>query len=199
MGFELHLVVASGSPIPTRYRFMNKVKLIVKTESANLWWGIHGFCEKAGWEDLSIFHDDKKIGAFCLNTKQYLRSGVEDLRDDPGNKKFVEAADNYLADQQIHYWFYYYDEHDDNFYEVPYDAPRNDKNEKPRYLDLWHPDESIDISTIQSAVKHFAQKFLKIDEADIEIEPGEDFNQSLQSYREHVSRSELKGKVPGGQ
>jgi hypothetical protein len=73
---------------------MNKVKLIVKTESANLWWGIYGFCEKIGWEDLKIFNDKgEKIGAFCLNAKQYLREGLDDLRSNPDENNFIQAID----------------------------------------------------------------------------------------------------------
>lgn len=115
--------------------FMNKMKLIVKTGSANLWWGIYGFCEKTGWEDLDIFNDkEEKIGAFCLNTKRYLRSGVEDLRTDPGELEFVQAIDKYLEDNRIHYWYYYNDSSCENFYEVLYSAPLNEKGENP---DIW--------------------------------------------------------------
>jgi hypothetical protein len=166
---------------------VEKLKLVVKTESKNVWWGIYGFCEKTGWEDLNIFNDrGEKIAAFCLNGKRYLRNGVADLRNNPGEENFVQAIDNYIADDKIHYWFYYNDEYCEEFYEVGYDAPRNDLNEKPRYMDLWHPDETIDISTIRSAVKNFAKVFLNAEVTDIEIEPGDTFADALHAYKEYM-------------
>lgn len=46
---------------------MDRVRLIVRTESLNVWWGIHGFCEKTGWEDINIFNDKgEKIGVLKL-------------------------------------------------------------------------------------------------------------------------------------
>jgi hypothetical protein len=176
---------------------MDRVRLIVRTESANLWWGIYGFCEKTGWEDLNIFNDrDEKVGAFCLNAKRYLRKGVEDLRTEPSEDSFVRAIDKYLADNKIHYWYYYNDDSfDENFFEVPYEAPRNQKGEKPRYLDIWHPNESIDISTIQSAVKDFAGTFLKLDNVNIQIEEGEGLEGSLKSYKEHLKHFGPDGQI----
>jgi hypothetical protein len=176
--------------------FMDRLRLIVKSESANVWWGIYGFCEKTGWEDLNIFNDkDEKIGAFCLNAKRYLRQGVEDLRDDPNEHNFVHAIDKYLEDNRIHYWYYYNDSFDENFFEVAYEAPRNQKGEKPRYLDIWHPDESIDISTIQSATNDFASTFLKLDNVDIQIEEGEGLEESLKSYKEHLKHFGPNGQI----
>jgi hypothetical protein len=162
------------------------VKLTIKPESLNLWWGIYGFCEKTGWEDLNIFNDkDEKIAAFCLNTKKYLSHALVDLRNEPEEKEFVQAVNNYLTDNKILYWFYY-NQPGDNFFEVPYDAPRNDKSEKPRCLDLWHPDETIDRSTIHSAVENFAETFLKLAKVDIEIEEVTEPEELLESYEKHV-------------
>jgi hypothetical protein len=165
---------------------MNKLKLIVRPESANLWWGIYGFCEKTGWEDLNIFNSrEEKIGQFCLNTKSYLREGVEDLRNNLSEAKFVQTVDNYLADNKIHYWFYYNEPFDENFYEVPYQAPTNERGEKPRFMDIWHSDESIDISTIHSAVTDFATTFLKLNNIEIEIIEGGSLDESFESFKEH--------------
>lgn len=175
---------------------MEKVKLIVKTETASLWWGIYGFCEKTGWEDVNIFNDrDEKVGAFCLNGKRYLRNTVENLRSDPADANFALAVDNYLADDKIHYWYYYNDAFDEDFFEVAYDAPRNEKGEKPRYLDIWHPHESIDLSTIEHAVKDFAGRFLKLSNIDIQIEEGEGFEESLKSYQEHIKHFGPDGQI----
>jgi hypothetical protein len=165
---------------------METTKLIVKTESANLWWGIYGICDNIGWEDLRIYNDKgKKIASLCLNTKIYLGNGMEDLKNDPNEAEFVQAIEDYLKDDKIHYWFYYNNEFDEDNYQVSYDAPRNEKGEKPRFMDIWHHHESIDLSTIKSAVENFAHQFLKLDNVEIEIEE-EPFENSLKDYKKHM-------------
>ena len=165
---------------------MIRNKIIVRPESANLWWGIYGFCEKTGWEDLNLFdEDEKQIGGVCLNGKGYLRARLDDLKNDPEGKEFAEAIEKYLADIKCHYWYYYDDKNDEDFYEVPYSAPRNSKGVKPRFMDIWHPDEGIGLSTIESAVKTWAKQHLQIEDCEIEIENGESFEESLKSYKEN--------------
>jgi len=164
---------------------MKKNKIIVRPESANLWWGIYGFCEKNGWEDLNLFNEnDKRIGGVCLNGKGYLRAGLDDLKNDPEEKEFVVAIEKYLADNKCHYWYYYDDKDDEDFYEVPYLAPKNKKGVKPRFMDIWHPDEGIGISTINSAIEVWAKEHLGIEGCDIEIQNEESFEDSLKSFKE---------------
>ena len=165
---------------------MKKNKIIVRPESANLWWGIYGFCEKIGWEDLNLFYkNDERIGKVCLNSKNYLRAGLDDLKNDPEEKEFVDTIEKYLVDNKCHYWYYYDDKDDKDFYEVPYFAPQNDKGVKPRFMDIWHPDDRIGISTIETGVKAFAKKHLRIDDCEIEIQNGESFEESLRSFKEN--------------
>ena len=161
------------------------MKLIVKPTSSNLWWGIYGLTEKIGWEDLSIFYKSgQRIGGVCLNTKQYLRAGLDDLREEPEEAGFVKAVESYLKDDQIHYWYYYDKRESKDFYEVPYKAPKNSEGVKPRFLDIWHPHEAIGISTIKSAVKEFAKKFLEINDCHIQIENIEEFEESIKTFEE---------------
>lgn len=137
------------------------MKLIVKPTSSSLWWGIYGLAEKCGWEDMTIFYEDgKRIGKVCLNTKGYLRSHLDDLKADPEEKEFANAIEEYLNDHQIHYWYYYDKRGAEDFYEVSYeDIPKNEEGVKPRFFDIWHPDENIGISTIKTAVKEFGKNF----------------------------------------
>lgn len=166
---------------------MEKVKIIVQPESANLWWGIYGFCEKIGWEDLNIFYENgERIGSVCLNTKGYLKACLEDLKDDPDDAEFAEAIEAYLADTKCHYWYFYDNKDDEDFYEVPYLAPRNDQGVKPRFMDIWHPDEGIGISTIETAIKTWATKHLEIEACEIEIQNIESFEDSLDSFKENL-------------
>ena len=165
---------------------MNKNKIIVRPESANLWWGIYGFCGKTGWEDLNLFYDNnERIGGVCLNGKAYLRAELDELKNNPEEKEFVEAIENYLVDNECHYWYYYDNKDDEDFYEVPYVAPRNSKGVKPRFMDIWHPDEGIGLSTIDSAVKTWAKQHLQIEDCEIKIENEEPLEESLKSFKEN--------------
>jgi hypothetical protein len=165
---------------------MDKQKIIVRPESSNLWWGIYGFCEEVGWEDLNLFYENnERIGGVCLNTKAYLRDALQYLREDPEEKEFIEAIESYLMDSQCHYWYYYDDKNDADFYEVTYNAPQNKQGIKPRFTDIWHPDEGIRLSTIKSAVSTFALDHLEIANCQVEIQNGESLEEALNSFDEH--------------
>jgi hypothetical protein len=165
---------------------MEKRKIIVRPQSSTLWWGIYGLCEEVGWEDLSLFYENgEKIGKVCLNTKGYLRAGLEDLREDPEEKEFVKAIESYLTDDKCHYWYYYDDKNDADFYEVTYNAPQNNQGIKPRFTDIWHPDEGIRLSTIKSGVSAFALKHLEIANCQVGIQNGESLEEALKSFEEH--------------
>jgi len=64
-------------------------------------------------------------------------------------------------------------------------APKNDKGVKPSFIEIWHPDEGIGISTIETGVKAFAKKHLGIEDCDIEIQNEESFEESLKSFKEN--------------
>lgn len=165
---------------------MEKTKIIVRPESGNLWWGIYGICEKVGWEDLNLFYEnEERIGGVCLNGKDYLRDGIEQLLEDPEEQDYVEAIEKYLNDNKCYYWYFYDDEHDEDFYEVPYTAPKNEKGIKPRFLDIWHPDERIGLSTIDSGVKAFAKEHLGLEYCEIKIQNVESYEDSLKSFKEN--------------
>lgn len=166
---------------------MSFEKIIVRPTSSNFWWGVYGFSYLVGWEDLRLMTSEgEQICKICLNSKVYLRNGLIDLKKDPEESQFVEAIENYLADDKCHYWYYYNHTSDDNFYEVAYYAPTNERGEKPRFTDVWHPDESISISTIKSAVKDFIIKHFEIENCDVEIEDDADgIEKSYQSFVEY--------------
>lgn len=173
---------------------MKNNKIIVRTESSNLWWGIYGFCDKTGWEDLNLFDENNElIGGVCLNAKSYLQTEMESLRDDIEEKKYVEAIENYLEDNTCHYW-YYYNNHNEEVPEVPYTAPLNAKGAKPRFIDIWHPDKGIGISTIKTGVKAFAKRHLGIENCKVEVKCGETFEESIKSFRQN---EEMQGRSTG--
>lgn len=55
----------------------------------------------------------------------------------------------------------------------------------PRFMDIWHPDEDIGLSTIESAVKIWAKKHLTLENCEIEIQNVEPFEDSFKSFKEH--------------
>lgn len=164
---------------------MKDRKIIVKTESSNLWWGIYGFCDKTGWEDLNLFNDnDELIVRVCLIAKTYLQTEFENLKNSTEEKEYVEAISNYLKDDKCHYW-YYYDTHHEGVAEVACNAPINAKGIKPRFIDIMHPDRGIGLSTIETGVKAFAKKHLGIENCKVEVLCGETFEASLKSFKEN--------------
>lgn len=160
-------------------------KIIVRPESENLWWGVYGFCEKTGWEDLNLFDENEElIGRVCLNSKSYLRAEVDNLKNIHEEKEFVEAIEKYLADNKCHYW-YYYNENDEGSHEISYLAPENNKGLKPIFMDIWHLDERIGISTINSAIKTWAKKHLGIKDCDVKIHNEDSVEHSLKTFIEN--------------
>jgi len=168
---------------------MSQQKIIVKTESSNLWWGVYGFTEKVGWEDIELFYESgERIGYVCLNAKSYLRHSLDRLKNELDEKDFYEALQCYLTDYKCHYWFYYDKKKDEHFFEVPYEAPRNEEGTKPCLIDIWHPDESIDIETIESAISEFGSKFLKIQDCLVEVIHDVSLEEALVSFKENEER-----------
>jgi len=168
---------------------MMKYKIIAKTNSYNLWWGIFDLCEKVGWEDLSLFNEkDEKLAAFCLCSKGYLLHAKETLTNDPEEKEFVEDIERFLKTDSVHFQYWYESKDDKYFYEVPHDAPKNIDGIKPSYIEVWHTDEGIDLETIKDAVAAFCRKFLHFDNhIDIMIEENVSFEEALESFKEHLS------------
>lgn len=178
---------------------MAQQKIIVKTESSDLWWGIHGLTEKAGWEDLELFYaSGERIGFVCLNTKKYLRYSLDSFKIqndiDADEIEFYNTLQNYLEGNECHYWFYYDQKDDEYFFEVPYEAPRNKEGIKPSWMDIWHPDEGIGIQTIERAVAEFAGKFLEIEDCLVEVVHDVSLEESIASFKK--SEELFGGRAP---
>lgn len=165
---------------------MSNREVIVKPESSNLWWGIYGFCEKVGWEDLTLsYSTGESIGKVCLNGKSYLRLGLAELLNDENEKEFVEAVRVYLAGNECHFWYYYRLQDDKDSNEISYKAPRNELGLKPHLTDIWHKDEHIGLSTIKSGVSEFMRQHVGNDNYDVVIRNVESWEDSLKSFQEH--------------
>lgn len=168
---------------------MNTQKIIVETISADLWWGIYGLDVKTGWEDITLFDESgEKIGWLCLCTKSYLRYVLEDLIDDEREREFTDVIKRHLSGNVCNYWFCYDEIGNDDFFEVSFDAPKNEKEIKPSYIEIFHPDEGIDIETIKSAVSTFAKDFLKIENCMVEVICDVSIEESIKSFKENQKR-----------
>lgn len=80
------------------------------------------------------------------------------LRDDPLNKEFVDKIDAFLQGDEIDYLIYYDNPEDDDFYEAPFDATKNDMRIKFFYIELLYPSDGIDEKALMKRVIHFCKK-----------------------------------------
>jgi hypothetical protein len=158
-------------------------KIVVRTTSADLWWGIYQITSNTGWEDLYLLDENgKNLAWFCLETKSHLWASLQAEKDDLDSLDFTNAVKSYLKCNKIHYWFTYDDKNSDNFHEVDFDAPKNCDGIKPNYIEIWHPDDSISLKTIIEAVENFAQVFLKLINCEVEIEDIPTLEASIESF-----------------
>jgi len=162
------------------------MKIITKNTSLNFWWGYYGLTEKIAWEDIRLFYETgEEIDMVCLNTKQYFRENIKELKEEEDCLELITAIENHLNDDKQNYWYYYDEKEDSDFKEVPYDAPINEKGIKPRSIEIWHTDEVLKLSTIKSAIEEFARQFLKIDKCQVLVEDIVSYEEAVESYMEN--------------
>jgi hypothetical protein len=184
-------------------------KIIVRYSSYNIWWGHYDLCEKQGWEDLVLMNENKEPFAWpCLCTRDYLKGGLEidlfeDEEEDPYEPDEVDLmykadVERYMADNTIHYWYLYKEKDDPSFGEVEHEAPRNDQGFKPSYIEIWHPDDGIDVSTIISAVTDYAKVHLGEADYIVELEDFVPFEEALASFQDRVDLSTVEMNYSDG-
>ncbi len=156
---------------------MKKNKIIVRLEP-HFWWGVYDFCKEPASIGLNLFFEnDERIGLVSVHGKRYFSELFDHLIDSPEGKDvyiklgeiFWDKIDKYIFGDIHYFWYEYQDKDDKSFYEVPYMAPKNDKGVKPSQVEIWHPDQRIGLSTIQSSVKFWAKEHLQIEDCEIEI------------------------------
>jgi hypothetical protein len=160
--------------------------------------GIYGLSPLTGWEDILLFDhaeaSGEELGYTCICTKAYLGNGMEDLEDDPDEAEFVEQIKEYLNDNTIHYHYCFDNPSSNDFFELPYNnLPLNELGVKPRYVEMWHPNEGIDLQVIDECVREFCLRFLDTKVIHVHHIDPVSIDKAVQTYDEH--RRRFSGKV----
>jgi hypothetical protein len=179
---------------------MNENVVYIEVRHLDYWWGIYRLTKKTEWEDIIIYVKSgnrfNKIVGFCVCTKEYFRDSLEELEHDPDQKDFVNKIQEFLENHNIKYHFYYDNPNDEDFYEVPFEAQRNDRNIKPRSIELWYPSEGIDKETIDDCVKIFLKEFLDMNVERVEYKDTVCVEEAIKQYTNAMEQwQQSKGMV----
>lgn len=169
---------------------MKKMNIYVDVRHLNFWWGIYGFCNNTSWEDMVIYRKwgrgYRKLAWTCICTKTYFENGLDDLKNDPDEKEFVEKIIEFLDSGQIRYHFYYDKPNDTDFYEVPYEAQRNENNFKPCSIETWYPSNGVDKEVLNNCARNFCEKFLGLEVDSVDFKEVVSFEKARNSYLEDM-------------
>lgn len=166
------------------------MNIYIDVRHLDFWWGYYGFCNNTSWEDMILYRkwgkSYRKLAWTCICTKPYFESGLEDLRDDPDENEFVEKIVEFLESKKISYHYYYDKPDDTDFYEVQYEAQRNENNIKPRSIETWYPSNGVDKNVLDICARSFCKQFLDIQVDRVEFKEVISFEDALNSYIEHL-------------
>lgn len=141
-------------------------QIYVSIESMNYWWGIYGLTDKAVWEDINIYnkinHEYIKVARTCICTRAYLENCLEELKEDIDEKEYVNEIKTFLNGNEILYHYAYDEPENKDFYEVPFEAERNERGIKPCYIEIWNTNRLIDEAVVKDCVILFCEKFLNL-------------------------------------
>jgi hypothetical protein len=168
-----------------------KQEIYVDVRHSNFWWGIYNLTPATDWEDLIFFEkqadDLVRIGAVCVCSRRYLQDALADLKDDPEEKGFVQDLEQFLQEQRLTYHYWYSNPDEENFSEVPFDAPCNEKGVKPCYIEMWYPGEGIDLEAVKACTMAFCRSFLHKERELIVFKEIPSFEETVQSYRKQMA------------
>lgn len=178
---------------------MPKNIIYVDVSSLNYWWGIYGLTKKTGWEDIIMYikigNKYKEIGWTCVCTRSYLQYGLDDLEKDDDEMDFVEEIKGFLANDDIKYHYYYDNIKDRDFYEVPFEAEKNEEKVKPRSIEMWYPSDGIDKEVLDDCVKAFIKKFLGINVEEIKYRDIVSPEKAIEEYVEEMKNWQQCKKI----
>lgn len=155
----------------------------------DFWWGVHGLADKTGWEDVYLFKKAgrhfEKIAAFCICTRPYLEKTLSEPDDDDAAlEPYTHKVRTFLKNQKIAYFYAYDDPATGGFWEVPFNAPRNERGVKPNYIELWHPAGGIDIQIVTESVTAFCEEFFSVSIQEVIFKESVSLENALRSHAE---------------
>ncbi len=158
---------------------VSPIDVFVKTNSLSFWWGVHDL-EKQYWEDIWIYYKNRKNSeryTTTITTKGFFRELDKQANESGYWSEFSKeqlkenldwlglSIEELLNKNEIIYGYCYSDYligHPD-FYEVPFNAPRDKKRGiKPSYIEIINPTEEMSISVVKESVQVFCRDFLGI-------------------------------------
>ena len=164
-------------------------KIFVDVTSENYWWGEYGIADKVSWEDIFTYEkvgdDFKKIDGLCICAKDYFRNSVEELKDDPEEMEFVDVMKEFIDGDKIRYHYYYDKIKDEDFFEVPFEAPRNEFGVKPCSIEVWHPNDRVDSRVIKESVIAYYIKFHQRKFESVQFKEITSVEKALKEYSEY--------------
>jgi len=147
---------------------MENIDIYIKIPRWNFWFGYYQLTALTYWQDIILYKKNakkfKKIAEFTLCSFNYFECETEYLsEDDSGDPNYLEKVNEYINHSANIFCNYIYDDPTDpDFYEVPFEAKRNEKGVKPSYIELWHPALEIDLYVLKESAIVFCRDFLKI-------------------------------------
>ncbi|MBT5021567.1 hypothetical protein HOK51_09960 [Candidatus Woesearchaeota archaeon] len=145
------------------------VDVYVAPDSLNYWWGIHGW-QETNWEDIVVYFKnvDGNLDFFSTDilTKNYFNVNQKnkDLAEGVLSEAnmFNKSLDQLLSCNKILYAYCYDDLEDEDFYQVDFDAPKNELGIKPRYISMFHPADNINFSVVNECVSKYCKDYFNL-------------------------------------
>lgn len=167
-----------------------KQEVYIDVRHDNFWWGVYGFTEATDWEDFDFYEkkadDFVRIGSICVCSRRYLEDGLAGLEEDPDEKDFAVKVKQFLAGNTFAYHYCYEEPDSEDFYEVPFEAERNEKGIKPCYVEMWYPRDGIDMQAAEACTIEFYDKFLHKHVDAVLLKDIPSFEQKADTYREDL-------------
>jgi hypothetical protein len=164
----------------------NMKSIYIDVTSYNFWWGIYGLSENVSWEDVRMYskqeNDFIKVFGFCLCSKSYFKDYLIEYENDDDERDYYQKAEGFVNNENVVYHYYYDDLSDEDFFEVPFEAPRNKNGIKPRSIELWNPSQSINEDVLLNSVKIFCDDFVNLEIEIVEWKEKISFDDALEAY-----------------
>jgi hypothetical protein len=161
-------------------------KVYVDVRHSLFWYGVYGFCEKSGHDEVVIYSDlerNNKLAYFEITAKKSLEYLIteedESITIREEIKQFLDSSD------EVYYYYIYPRDEEDLLDQVKHQAPLNDKGQKPVYIDAWFKHiRNFDLETLGESVKVLMKKFFDEEIDEVEVLDWPDYEEMKMEYEE---------------